>query len=118
MDRFRPLFELGELGAGERVRGKVGYQVPEQALDSLTDGLNSYTGSFAKATVDYRTLVEQDRDEAFAPSQGLRRQIYVAIALTLTGAAPGDCTMSAHDCWKARSVTSMPPQLTIGRRIS
>ncbi len=34
-----------------------------QPLGDLTVGLNSYSGSFAKATVDYRTLVERDRDD-------------------------------------------------------
>jgi hypothetical protein len=34
-----------------------------QTLGDLTVGLNSYSGSFAKATVDYRTIVGQDRDD-------------------------------------------------------
>jgi hypothetical protein len=34
-----------------------------QAIAGLTEGLNSYSGSFAKATVDYRTFTGQDRDD-------------------------------------------------------
>ncbi|NLS92070.1 MAG: hypothetical protein GXX96_07805 [Planctomycetaceae bacterium] len=41
-----------------------------QTLDDLTTGLNSYSGSFAKAIVDYQTLVEQDRDDGPANQAG------------------------------------------------
>ncbi len=41
-----------------------------QTLDDLTAGLNSYTCSFAKAIVDYRTLIEQDRDDGPANQAG------------------------------------------------
>lgn len=34
-----------------------------RSLDDLTIGLNSYSGSFAKAIVDYRTIIDQDRDD-------------------------------------------------------
>ena len=34
-----------------------------QDLASLTEGLNSYTGGFAKAIVKYETINEQDRDD-------------------------------------------------------
>ncbi len=34
-----------------------------QTLADLTEGLNGYSGSFAKATVEYRTVNTQDRDD-------------------------------------------------------
>jgi hypothetical protein len=34
-----------------------------QTLGDLTEGLNRYSGSFAKATVEYRTVNTQDRDD-------------------------------------------------------
>jgi hypothetical protein len=34
-----------------------------KALTELTDGLNSYSGSFAKAVVEYRTIPDRDRED-------------------------------------------------------
>ena len=34
-----------------------------KSLGELTEGLNSYSGSFAKAVVDYRTVSFRDRDD-------------------------------------------------------
>lgn len=34
-----------------------------QTLEDLTIGLNSYSGSFAKAIVDYQTLIDRDRSD-------------------------------------------------------
>ena len=41
-----------------------------KALADLTDGLNSYSGSFAKAVVDYKTLNSRDRDDGPNPERG------------------------------------------------
>ena len=34
-----------------------------KSLAGLTEGLNSYSGSFAKAVVDYKTIIARDRDD-------------------------------------------------------
>ncbi|MFH1923739.1 MAG: hypothetical protein ABIP48_28090 [Planctomycetota bacterium] len=41
-----------------------------KALAELTEGLNSYTGSFAKAVVDYKTINSRDRDDGPDPERG------------------------------------------------
>jgi hypothetical protein len=49
-------------------------------IPGLTEGLNSYSGSLAKATVDYRTVTGQDRDDGPAGETGTHLTYRMAYA--------------------------------------
>ncbi len=53
-----------------------------QPLADLARGLNRYTGGFAKAVVEYRTVPEQDRSDGPAAETGTRLTYRMKYALT------------------------------------
>jgi hypothetical protein len=58
-----------------------------QTLDDLTVGLNSYGDSFARAIVDYRTIVDRDRDDGPPNEVGTHlsyRMVYRTDTIPLT----------------------------------
>jgi hypothetical protein len=60
-----------------------------QTLFGLTEGLNSYTGSFAKATVDYQTVTPQDFSGAPDADAGTRLTYRMLYSVNLESLLPG-----------------------------
>jgi len=58
-----------------------------KTIAELTEGLNSYSGSFAKAVVDYKTITPRDRDDGPENERGTYisyRMLYAAEFQTIT----------------------------------
>ena len=65
-----------------------------QSLDELTEGLNSYSGSFARAVVDYRTISPRDRDDGPDPEPGTHLTYRMGLAADCQPIPPRGWTWS------------------------
>lgn len=82
-----------------------------KTIAQLTEGLNSYSGSFAKAVVDYRTVNSRDRDDGPENEAGTHLTYRMLFDAEYQSITPGGWT------WTDEPAISAPSDLDLQKRI-
>lgn len=82
-----------------------------QSLSNLTAGLNSYSNSFAKATVDYETVSDNDRDDSPTSESGTQ------LTYRMRFAAETEPLLARGWNWEDTPSLALPDDLELTRRI-
>jgi hypothetical protein len=82
-----------------------------KALTELAEGLNSYTSSFAKATVQYQTLSPQDREDGPANEAGTYLSYRMQFAAEAQELLPGGWT------WEDQPTLPAPADLALVKAV-
>lgn len=82
-----------------------------KAIAELTEGLNSYSGSFAKATIDYRTVTGQDRDDGPTGEPGTQ------LTYRMTYAPDAQELLAGGWQWEDDPAIAVPDDLPLAKHV-